>query len=71
MTDKYNPSYYQTARGFQAIDVIEAFELDYLKGTAVKYLLRAGKKEGESERDDLEKARWYLERRLYQLRSAE
>jgi hypothetical protein len=66
---KINPPHYLGAKGLQAINVIEAFELDYCKGNAVKYLVRAGKKEGESELDDLEKARWYIERRLMQLRT--
>jgi hypothetical protein len=67
--DKINPPHYLGAKGIQAIDVIEMFQLDFCKGTAVKYLLRAGKKDGEPELDDLEKARWYIERRLMQLRT--
>ena len=63
--DKVNPPHY---RGDEVMKVIEAFKLDFTIGNAVKYLLRAGKKEGETEMTDLEKARWYIERRLLQLR---
>ena len=66
--DKINPSHYKTPSGLEAIDVIEKFELPYHVATAVRYLLRAGKKVNESESDDLQKARWYIERRLMQLR---
>jgi hypothetical protein len=62
---KINPPHYQ---GDAVMKVIEQFKLDFCKGTAVKYILRAGNKEGEDEKTDLEKARWYIERRLMQLR---
>ena len=44
------------------IDVIEAFDLDFRLGNAVKYILRARKK-GQFE-VDLEKAAWYLRRAI-------
>lgn len=62
---KINPPHYQ---GDAVMKVIEQFELNFALGSAVKYILRAGKKEGESELEDLMKARWYIERRLMQLR---
>jgi hypothetical protein len=62
--DKVNPGHYKTATGLEAIDVIEAFQLDFHRGNAVKYLLRAGKKTGEAEKTELEKARWYIERAI-------
>lgn len=46
----------------EAIDVIEAFELDYHLGNAVKYILRAGHK--DDIKQDIAKARWYLDRKL-------
>lgn len=46
----------------QSIDVIEAFELGFHLGNAIKYILRAGKK-GEREQD-LQKAIWYLKREI-------
>ena len=45
---------------YEAIKVIEAWELDFHLGNAVKYISRAGKKGSRSE--DLKKAIWYLQR---------
>lgn len=59
-----HPAHYQTASGLEAIDVIEAFELGFLLGNAVKYVLRAGKKRDAL--TDLRKARWYLDRAIKQ-----
>lgn len=64
-----HPRHYLGRRCMEVIDVIENFELDFSKGNAVKYILRAGKKDGEDEKIALQKARWYIERRLMQLRS--
>jgi hypothetical protein len=57
-----HPPHYKSDGGMEAIDVIEAFRLDYLKGNAVKYILRSGRKGDEIE--DLKKAVWYLQRRI-------
>jgi hypothetical protein len=54
-----HPDHYQSG-GVEVIDVIEAFGLGFHDGNAVKYLLRAGRKEDALV--DLKKARWYLER---------
>lgn len=53
---------------YEAIKVIEAWSLDFCLGNVVKYIARAGKKP-DPEIQDLEKAKWYLERRIAQLRS--
>jgi hypothetical protein len=50
---------------YEAIKVIEAHDLGFHLGNAIKYILRAGKKEDEVK--DLKKAKWYLERRIQQL----
>lgn len=47
---------------YEAINVVEAWELDFLLGNVVKYIARAGKKGDALE--DLKKARWYLERKI-------
>jgi Protein of unknwon function (DUF3310) len=61
-SDKVNhPSHYQ-AKGLEAIDVIQAFDLDFDLGNALKYILRADKK--GSRETDLEKAIWYLQHAL-------
>jgi hypothetical protein len=54
---------------YEAIKVIEAWELDFCLGNTVKYISRWGKKQNE-ENDlvqDLKKAKWYLERKIAQL----
>lgn len=45
---------------FEAIKVIDAWGLGFCLGNALKYIRRAGLKEGESRRKDLEKALWYI-----------
>lgn len=59
MNDKTNPKHYQLD-GFQVIDLTE--QLGFCQGNVVKYVCRAGKKEGESTLDDLFKAKFYLDR---------
>lgn len=56
-----HPAHYK-AGGLEAIDVIEAFGLGFCLGNAVKYILRAGRKGDAVE--DLQKARWYLDREI-------
>lgn len=52
-----SPAHYQSG-GMEVIDVIEAFKLGFPLGNAVKYILRAGKKDDGLQ--DLQKAAWYL-----------
>ena len=59
-----HPSHYADGRTYEVIDVIEDWELDFHSGNAVKYIARAGKKENSSEIEDLEKAVWYLQRKI-------
>lgn len=65
--DKVNhPSHYGGDTTYEAIKVIEAWGLDFHLGNVVKYIGRAGKK-GDSV-EDLEKALWYLQRKINQLK---
>jgi len=48
---------------YEAIKVIEAWGLGFHLGNAVKYISRAGKK-SRNPLEDLEKARWYLNREI-------
>ena len=51
--------------GFEAIDIIEAYGLNFALGNAVKYILRCGHKGGVTDAvADLEKARAYLTREI-------
>jgi hypothetical protein len=58
MSNINHPDHYQ-GDGIEAIDVIEAFDLDFSLGNVIKYALRASRKGGV---EDLKKARWYLDR---------
>jgi hypothetical protein len=59
-----HPAHYGGDGTYEAIKVIEAWELDFSLGNAVKYISRAGRKPGADEVEDLEKARWYLTRAI-------
>jgi len=52
---------------YEAIKIIEALELDFHTGNALKYLVRAGKKDPEKELEDLKKAAWYIYRKIKNL----
>src|SRR5699024_156943 len=56
-----HPDHYQGNK-FEVIDIIEDYELNFTLGSAVKYILRAGKKDDKN--TDLKKAIWMLEREL-------
>jgi len=48
---------------YEAIKIIEAWGLDFHLGNVVKYISRAGKK-SENVLEDMQKAKWYLDRWL-------
>jgi hypothetical protein len=61
----YHPPHYGGKDNpYEAIKVIEAWDLDFNLGNVVKYVSRAGKKDKDAELQDLEKAKWYLERSI-------
>ena len=49
---------------YEAIKVIDAWNLDFCLGNVVKYISRAGKKGNNSTEQDLKKALWYLEHEI-------
>jgi len=57
-----NPKHYGGNTTYEAIKVIEAWELNFHLGNVVKYISRAGKKDLTKTKEDLLKAKWYLER---------
>jgi hypothetical protein len=63
--DPIRPNYYTNLEP-EPIAVIEAWHLDFHLGNTVKYIARAGKKNPDALLD-LEKARWYLDRKITQL----
>jgi hypothetical protein len=66
MTNVDHPEHYGNAIS-ETINVIEAWNLDFCLGNAVKYISRAGKKDKSKTIEDLQKAIWYLERKIKQL----
>jgi hypothetical protein len=52
---------------YEAIKVIDAWELGFSLGNTVKYISRAGKKESDKELQDLKKAMWYLQHHIEEL----
>ena len=56
-----HPSHYNMGK-FEAIDVIEDWELGFNLGNTVKYISRAGHKDNILQ--DLKKALWYLDREI-------
>ena len=68
MSNIDHPSYYGSDTTYETIKVIEAWQLDFCLGNAVKYISRAGKKDPNKEIEDLQKAVWYIQRRIDQLK---
>ena len=64
-----HPEYYGGKDSpYEAINVIEAWELDFNLGNVLKYIARAGKKGEWKHQEDLEKAAWYLNREIQNLK---
>jgi hypothetical protein len=64
--DKVHPDHYKLGDGREVIDVIRLMMTEdelrgFCKGNYLKYILRAGKKAGESAETDRKKAEWYLD----------
>lgn len=71
MMENYNdpvnrPAHYTDGK-IEVIDFIEDKKLGFCLGNAVKYISRAGKKDPEKEVEDLQKAAWYINRRIKEL----
>jgi hypothetical protein len=63
--DPVNHPYHYKVGGIETIDFIEAKDLNYNMGNAVKYISRADHK--GNKKQDLEKAVWYLNREIGKL----
>jgi len=55
-----HPTHYLKDSGFEVIDVVNAWDLNFQLSNAIKYIARAGKKEPKKVVQDLEKAIWYI-----------
>lgn len=56
---------------YEAIKVIEAWNLGFCLGNSVKYISRAGKKDPAKRIEDLEKAAWYINHEIKRLKKEE
>lgn len=63
------PEYYNQDNPYEVIKVIRAWGLDFELGNAAKYIARAGKKNPETEIEDLEKAKTYIEMKTSYLKA--
>lgn len=58
-----HPSHYTSGK-IEVIEAIEDWQLGFHLGNAVKYIARAGKKDPKKVVEDLEKAVWYIRRKI-------
>ncbi len=66
MDNVNSPAHYNTGK-IEVYDFIEDKELNYCRGNVVKYVARAGLKSKSTELEDLQKAKWYLEKEIKRL----
>lgn len=68
MSNVEHPAHYNTG-SIEVIDAIEdwGFGEGFNRGNAIKYIARAGKKNPETEIEDLRKARWYIDEEIKRL----
>jgi hypothetical protein len=59
-----HPSHYGGDTIYEVIKVIDAWQLGFSLGNAIKYIARAGKKFHTSDVEDLKKARWYIDHEI-------
>ena len=68
MEDVVNhPSHYTDGK-IEVIEFIEDKKLNYHRGNAIKYICRAGQKDPQKEIEDLQKAIWYINREIRNLK---
>ena len=65
--DNVNHPAYYTDGQIEVSDFIADKNLNFFRGNVVKYVARAGKKNAETEVEDLQKARWYIDREIERL----
>lgn len=69
MNNQNTPKHYQGT--IQPIDLINAQNLNFNLGNVVKYVCRAGKKQGENILSDLEKAQNYINYEIERIKKNE
>lgn len=66
MSDPINPDHYN-AGGITVADIADAYDLNRWLFTALKYILRAGRKDPAKTVEDLRKCQWYISREIARL----
>jgi len=66
--DSVNRPQHYAGTKIEVIDFIEDKELGFHLGNTVKYIVRAGRKDPSKTVEDLEKAQWYLNRHINNLK---
>ena len=61
--DLIKPSYYNDTK-ITPFDIIDDWDLNFYLGNAIKYIKRAGKKDGNSRLQDLKKVREYIDHEI-------
>jgi hypothetical protein len=69
LKDNVNHPAHYAAGKIEVIDFIEDKSLNFCRGNAVKYIARAGKKDPNKTIEDLEKAKWYINREIETLKN--
>lgn len=64
MNDPVNRPAHYTDGNIEVIDFIDDKKLGFCLGNAIKYIARAGKKDPDKYKEDLQKAIWYIEHEL-------
>ena len=63
ISNPIKPDYYNDTK-ITPLDVIDDWDLNFYLGNAIKYIKRAGKKEGNSRLQDLKKIKEYIEHEI-------
>lgn len=58
-----HPTHYNSGK-IEVIEAIEDWKVGFHLGNAIKYIARAGKKDPDKFVEDLEKAIWYIRRKM-------
>lgn len=61
-----SPSYYNK-ENMSVSDIVDEYELNFNKGNIIKYVLRSGKKQADTEIQDLQKAMRYCQMEIERL----
>jgi hypothetical protein len=65
MNDPINPTHYKShPSGIEVIEITE--HMNFCRGNAIKYILRAGLKSKDAT-EDLKKAAWYINREIQRI----